>query len=132
MAIRPIIDRVLMSEDLKAIIGNDEGSLEPVPSPDPIIVVVDWIVGSSERPFTGILQSIDLGNEIVVSLRVQVDDAFAFLSSSERNVGYVELHHGTVVTKIDGPFTPHQVRMSELDPVNQTCTLGFAVKQRSR
>lgn len=128
MEIKPIKDKMLMSEELRNQFGDGD-EIGDVAS-NYVHVIADRRINGQPDPITGLLSSILFSKEPEIEFKVQLDEALR--SVKESNVAFhnFELQHGSESSiKIPGPFIVVAARIQDIDVHSQTCILALHLKR---
>lgn len=130
MVMKTDTSKVLMSEALRGVLPEMDGSVHPASASEHVVVIVHKRTGAEQSAMVGVLRGVLLGAEPEVEFRCQLKEALDIIESS--NVTFVgfELHHGERVINVSGPFSARAARIDEIDVVEQLCTLGVHLQRQ--
>lgn len=132
LEVQPALDRVLMSDTLKDQVPDvDPAALEEL-SAKYVHVIANRVVGGQLLPITGIMLSTLFDAKPEVELKVLVDDALDVIEAQNQYFEGFELHHGTRIVPMTGPFKVAAARIQEVDVKTQMCVLLLQLERMKK
>jgi len=123
---------VLMSDVLKGQVPDLDDDVIDEQRNLRVIVIGEMIIGSSRSAITGILRGVLFDVDPEIEIRVDLSEAMGLIQASQLSFGGFELHHGTKIINMPGPFLVKAARLDEISPETQLCTLGLHLKKQQR
>ena len=129
MEAKPDTSRILMSEVLKGQVPELGDSNFAEIAAGMVTVVADRIVGQQSVPLVGIMHSVLFDAQPEIEFRVALSEAFDIVEATDLHFNDIDMHHGTRIIKLRGPFQVSAARIQEIDSSGQVCTLMLSLKR---
>ncbi len=125
--------RILMSDTLRGqVLDLDNADDVDDLAHRYVTVVAARRLAGQLNPMTGILRTVLFDIEPEIEFRVELSDAFDLVQADKQTFDCFELHHGTRIVNLVGPFTAKAARIQEIDVRDQMCVIALHLNRTKR
>jgi hypothetical protein len=123
---------ILMSDVLKGNVPELENETVEMSSGKAVIAVFSKVAGNKVEGMVGALRGVLFDVNPEIEVRVEVEEAFKVVRTSNLQFQKFELHYGEDVIEVPGPFIVTAARIDAIDVFDHMCTLSLNLKRPAR